>query len=336
MSDKTVNDDVNADDVVDNVTDDHDAGLGSSADDMETHNPDIADYDKAIATMDVDDDADDDTSGGTKKTDDSDADADTSDADKDDDKDADKDDDLDEAKIPRKRLNEVIEREKEAEKVHHAKELEWTRKEAIFEGRLAALEKPDEAAAPVVDPFDEVLKGEPQAILDAFTADPAEFVRSIQSQAKVAAAAEIQERRETERYDTELQTGLSKFTADHEDFMPNAGKLVEIMDSNPIHNVISAYYEEIAIPLLTSQLEEATQGVEEKVSTAKAEGIVEGKKLAIKEIQAKGNATVLDGSAASQSGGKANAGADLETGGDNTKLVEKLTANLLKTRQAQG
>ncbi len=73
-----------------------------------------------------------------------------------------------------------------------------------------------------------------------------------------------------------------------------------------------------------------------KVAAAKKEGIVEGKKEAIKEIQAKGNATVLDGSAASQSGGKANAGADLETGGDGTKLREKLTADLLKRRAAQG
>jgi hypothetical protein len=112
--------------------------------------------------------------------------------------------------------------------------------------------------------------------------------------------------------------------------MPNAEKLVKAMDASPIHNVISAYYEEIAIPSLTSQLEEATTGVEEKVAEAKAAGIVEGKKLAIKEIQVKQGATVLDGSSASQSGGKANVG--LETGGDRTDLVEKITANLLKSR----
>jgi len=330
MSDETVNDDVNAD-VVDNVTDDHNAGLGTSAEDMETHNPDIADYDKAIADMDADDDEPDDSSGGTIKTDDSGDMADASDADEDKDK-----DDKDEPRIPRSRLNEVIEREKEAAASHHEKEIEWARKEAIFEGRLAALERPLEEKAPVVDPFDKILAGEPQAILDAFTEDPAGFVRQIKTQAKVESAAEISEQRENERYDDALQASLNKFTADHEDFMPNAEKLVKAMDESPIHNVISAYYEEIAIPLLTSQLEEATQGVEDKVSAAKAEGIAEGKKLAIKEIQAKSGAAVLDGSSASQSGGKANAGADLQTGGDGTKLREKLTAQLEKSRQAQG
>jgi len=325
------NDDVNAgEEVIDNVTDDHDAGLGTSAEDMETHNPDIADYDKAIADMDAEEDDTEDTSGGTLKTDESDGTADASDA-----EDKDKDD-KEEARIPRSRLNEVLDREKEAAKTHHEKELDWARKEAIFEGRLAALEKPAEEKAVEPDPFDQVLEGEPQAILDAFTEDPAGFIRQIQSQARAATAAEIHEKRESERYDAALQTSLNQFTADHEDFMPNADKLVKVMDENPIHNVISAYYEEIAIPSLTSQLDEATKGVEDKVAAAKAEGVAEGKKLAIKEIQAKGGAQVLDGSSASQSGGKANAGAGLETGGDDTKLREKLTAQLEKSRQAQG
>jgi hypothetical protein len=333
MPDDTNDKDVNTDGE-DRVTDDHTAGLGSSAEDMETHNPDIADYDKAIEAMDADDDESDDASGETINTDDSGPVADASDAD---DKDKDKDkDDKDEPKIPRTRLNEVIEREKATVATHHEKELGWARKEAILEGRLAALEKPAEKTAPESDPFDEVLKGEPQQVLDAFTSDPTGFIRSIQDQARAKTTAEINVQRDNERYDAALESSLNDFTAAHEDFMPNADKLVKVMDGNPIHNAISAYYEEIAIPVLTSQLDEATKGVEDKVSAAKAEGIVEGKKLAIKEIQAKGNATVLDGSAASQSGAKANAGNTLETGGDGTTLREKLTADLLKSRAANG
>jgi len=334
MTTETVIDDVNADDVVeDNVMDDHDAGLGSSAEDMETHNPDIADYDKAIADMDASDDDEVDTSGGTVNTDDAaDSDADASDADKDD---KDKDDDKDEPRIPRSRLNEVILKGEEAAKAHHEKELEWARKEAIFEGRLAALEKPV-ATDPVVDPLDEILKGEPQAVLDKFTEDPAAFIRMVQDQAKQETTTSIQAQREEANYQKALTAGLDKFRDDHEDFMPNAQKLVGIMDSNPIHNVISAYAYEIEIPALTAKLEEATQGVEDKIAAARAEGVAEGKKEAIKEIQAKGNATVLDGSSAKQSGGKANAGAHLETGGDGTKLRETITADLLKSRAAQG
>lgn len=335
MSDKAI-DDVNADDVVeDNIMDDHDAGLGPSAKDMETHNPDIADYDDVIATMDAADDDKVDSSGGTVKTDDTgDSDADASGADKDDGKG--KDDDKDEPRIPRSRLNEVIEREREAAKAHHAKELEWARKEAIFEGRLAALEKPVADVAPVVDPLDEILKGEPQAVLDRFTEDPAGFIRMVQNQAKAEAALSIQQKREQETYQSALNTGLDEFGKERADFLPNAQRLVGIMKSNPIHNVISAYAYEIEIPALKAQLDEATKGMEDKIAAAKAEGIAEGKKEAIKEIRAKGSATVLDGSSAKQSGGRANAGQHLETGGDPTKLREQITKELLAKRAATG
>lgn len=327
MSDETVIDDVNAGDGEDRVTDDHDAGLGSSAEDMETHNPDIADFDKVIADMDADDDEADDASGGTLKTDEP-ADDDTA-------SDAEKKDDEEEARIPRSRLNEVILKGEEATRVHHEKELEWARKEAIFEGRLAALEKPaDTVVTP--DPLDTILAGEPQAVLDAFTSDPQGFVNMIKAQTKAETTTDINTQREDERYQISLTTELDKFKAEREDFMPNAAKLMEIMDGNPIHNAISAYAYEIEIPALAAKLEEANKGMDDKVAEAKAAGIVEGKKLAIKEIQTKGNATVLDGSSASQSGAKVNAGAHLETGGDGSALREKITADLMKTRAATG
>jgi hypothetical protein len=324
MSDRA-NDDVNAD-VVDNVTDDHDAGLGTSAEDMETHNPDIADYDKAIAAMDAADDEEADSSGGTIKTDDADAaDADASDADKDKD---------DGARIPKSRLDEVIKQRDEKDKALNDLRVENARDKAILEGRLAALERPAEKPTPIVDPLDDILRGEPQEVLDKFTEDPRGFVNMIKAATRAETTASIYQQREEETYQKTLISELDKFRAERDDFMPNADKLVEIMNSNPIHNVISAYAYEIEIPALRSQLEEATKGMEDKVSAARAEGVTEGKKQAIKEIRAKGNATVLDGSAASQSGARANAGAGLETGGDPNKLREQITANLLKSRGA--
>lgn len=327
MSEETMVEDVNTGE--DRVTDDHDAGLGSSAEDMETHNPDIADYDKVIETMDATDDDEEDPSGGTLKTDESDAA--TDDASDADDKDKEGEE---EARIPKTRFDEVNERMKAAEHSLRDREIEWARKEAILEGRLAALEKPADEPAPVADPLDEILSGEPQAVLDAFTEDPAGFIRMVQDQAKTKTAADLRAQREEEQYQANLQSALDKFAADRDDFMTHAPKLVNIMDENPIHNVVSAYAYEIEIPKLTAQLEEATKGVEDKIEAAKKEGIAEGKKLAIKEIQAKGNAQVLDGSSASQSGGKANTG--IQTGGDATALREKITADLLKSRGVTG
>lgn len=320
MSEETNDQGVNTDD---RVTADHDAGIGSPADELETHNPDIDDYDDVVADIDAEDDSEGDPPGGAIKTDEPLEEDDASGEDED-----------EEARIPKGRFDEVNERMKTAEQSLRDREIEWARKEAILEGRLAALERQPEPveATPEKDPFDDVLEGEPQAILDAFQEDPAAFIRAIQGQAKAATAAEIAEQQAEERYQNALQFELDKFAKDHDDFMPNANKLVEVMNGNPMHNVISAYAYEIEIPALQAQIQEATKGVEDQVKAARAEGIAEGKKQAIKEIQAKGTAAVLDGSAAKQSSGKATTG--IETGGDGAKLREKLTADLLKKRSA--
>ena len=320
MSDETNDQGVNTDD---RVTADHDAGIGSPADELETHNPDIDDYDQVVEDIDSHDDDEGDPPGGAIKTDEP--------LESDDDSGDDEDDD-EEARIPKGRLDEVIAERNTLREERLQREVDWAREKAILEGRLAALERPEPAAAPEKDPFDDVLEGEPQAILDAFQEDPAAFIRAIQGQAKAATAAEIAERQAEEQYHNALQFELDKFAKDHDDFMPNANKLVEIMNGNPMHNVISAYAYEIEIPALQAKIEEATKGVEDQVKAARAEGIAEGKKQAIKEIQAKGSAAVLDGSAAKQSSGKATTG--IETGGDGAKLREKLTADLLKKRSA--
>lgn len=328
MSDETVNDDVNAGE--DRVTADHDAGLGTSAEELETHNPDIDDYDTVVKDMDDLDDDVEDPSGGTISTDDTtDSDDDVTGADKD-------KDDEDEARIPKSRLDEVIaQRDKKDEEITNLK-VEAARTQAIFEGRLAALEKPVAEAAKEPDPFDDVLAGEPQAILDAFQEDPAGFVRMIQSQAKVMAAEDIAYQREEEQYQKALHEGMDTFTEEHPDVVQHADKLVKIVNTNPIHNVVSAYAYEIEIPALKASHEEAIKDMDAKIAAAKAEGIAEGKKEAIKDVQAKSGAAVLDGSSASQASGKANAGAHLDTGGDGVKLREKITAELLAKRAASG
>ena len=320
MSEETKVEDVNTED---RVTADHDAGIGSSADEMETHNPDMDDFDQVVKDMEADEDESEDTSGGTVNTDDSEEEAAAEG----------KDEVEEDARIPKSRLDEVIAERNQLRDEKLNREVEWARERAIFEGRLAALENvatPESEA--VKDPFDDVLEGEPQAILDAFQEDPAGFIRAIQGQAKAATAAEIAERQAEERYQMALKTELDKFTAEHDDFIPNANKLVEIMDSNPMHNVISAYAYEIEIPALKAQIEEANKGVEDKIAAARSEGIAEGKKQAIKEFQAKGGAAVLDGSAAKQTGGQANVG--IQTGGDGQKLRAEITKNLLKKRAA--
>lgn len=327
MSDAAEDKDVNISG--DRVTYDHDAGLGSSAEDMETHNPDMADFDEVLSGLDTHEDDADDTSGGTLSTDDSD------DSDDEDSGDSTtQDDDKDKPLIPRTRLNEVIAERDEERRMRQEKEVEWARKEAIFEGRLAALEKTENDESAAVDPFDEVLAGEPQDILNAFQEDPAGFLSSFKAQAKAEATAELNQRRADEQFQASLAEGLDKFSSEHEDFIPNTDKLIGIMNSNPIHNAISAYAYGIEIPALAAKLEEATKGVDDKIAAAKAEGISEGRKAAIKEIQAKGAANVLDGSQANQSGGQVNTG--IETGGDLVSLKEKITANLLKQRAATG
>jgi hypothetical protein len=322
MSDEIQDQDVNTGE--DRVTADHDAGIGSSADEMETHNPDHDDFDRVLKDMETDHDADDDSHGDAENTDDSDA--------GDGDGTGTQDDD---PRIPKSRFDEVNERMKAAEAELRQKELDWTREKALFEGRLAALEKAEtKEVAPIKTELDSVLERDPQDILDAFQEDPANFVRMIQAQAKIEAANDIQVRQEEAKYQEQLQKNLEAFTSERDDFMSNADKLVGIVEKDPIHNIISAYAYEIEIPKLQGQLAEANKGIDDKIAAAKKEGYAEGRKKAIAEIKAKGAASVLDGS--QSSGGQANAGAELETGGDPVALREKITADLLKKRAATG
>lgn len=329
MSDQVEEKDVNTGDGEDRVTHDHDAGLGSSVEDLDHQNPDIEDYDEALS--DLDDllkDAEE-TSGGTENADDSDSDEDETGTDEDESEDKDE-----EQRIPKSRLDEVINQRNTFEKELRARELEWARKEATFEARLAALEKPLESK-PTPDPLDELLSGEAQDVLDRLQEDPVTFLNAFRTKAKTDALAEIRREREAEMANARVTQALDRFVEEHNDFTTHAPKLIEAMENNPIHNAISAYAYEVEIPALKAAHEAEMKGFNEKLEKIKKESFILGKKEAIKEIQAKGAASVLDGSTGNQ-GGQANAGADLEVGRDPVKLREKITADIKKKRGLTG
>ena len=327
MSDETKTEDVNTDDVeviqTDNVTDDHDAGVGSSANELESHQLDIDDYDEVI------DNADKlalgDTSGETKTTDDLDA-------------DEGKSTDDDEAKIPKSRLDEVIAERNTDREALATEKAERAKEKAFFEGRLQALEiagKPvPEKTEPEVSPFDKILAGEPQEIIDALQANPAEFFQSLKESAEAKAQANITVQQEEKAYYDTLRNGLDKFAVDHDGFMDNLEKMGMVVDNDPIHNLVSAFAYEVEIPAMKAAHEEALVKATGDLEAAKAEGIKVGKAEALKEFTTKGSAAVLDGSQ-SVDGAKVNNPelVDTEKSGG---LAAILTKKLLARRAGKG
>lgn len=339
--------DVNNGDGEDRVTADHDAGLGSSAEEMETHNPDIEDYDEILKRMEAEDDDEgdgdeDEASGGTKITDESKVDDDGGSGDDEGSGEDTGDGDGEEPKIPRSRLNEVIGQRDEFENSLHQKEVQWAAERAALEARLEIIEK-STAAEPKKDPLSEILSGEPQSVLDNFSENPAAFVNLIRQDVArlvdegISKASTTQSQaRQEEEYQKILSAGLDEFSEAHPEFISRLNDLVSYSHKNPIHNPISAYAYEVEIPALKSELEKATKDVETRIEAAKKEGMKLGKERVIKEIRAKGASSVLDGSQSVTDSGKANAGSDLETGGDPRKLREMLVAKLKQKRAAMG
>jgi hypothetical protein len=307
----------------DNVTDDHHAGIGSSADDNESHQLDIDDYDEVIANADAH--AEEDASGETKTTDESEAGASKSTED-------------DEAKIPKERLDEVI-TERNTEREERAKDkADWARKEAYFEGRLQALEggtKPEEDVAEVVSPFDQILEGEPQQILDALQANPAEFFSNLKASAETKAQKNITAANEEKQYYDNLRAGLDKFGADHEGFMESIEQMHTVMGKDPIHNLVSAFAYEVEIPKLKTAHEEALAKATGDLEAAKAEGVKIGKAEALKDFQSKGAAATLDGSQ-SVEGAAVNPQPELENTEKSGGKRAVLLRNLLTRRAGKG
>jgi hypothetical protein len=311
-------------DFSDNITDDHHAGIGASADDNESHQLDIDDYDEVIANADAH--AEGEALGEEKTTDDP------------KEEDGKSTEEEEEARIPKSRLDEVI-AERNTEREARIKEkAEWAKKEAFWEGRLQALESgktPEEEVVSQVSPFDQVLEGEPQEILDALQANPAEFFSNLKASAEAKAQANIQAQNEEKAYYDNLRNGLDAFAAEHEGFMENIEQMHGVMGKNPIHNLVSAFAYEVEIPAMKAEHEKALTEAKGDLAAAKAEGIKLGKAEALKEFQAKGAAATLDGSQ-SVDGGKVNPQPELEDTEKSGGIRAILTKNLLNRRAGKG
>jgi hypothetical protein len=305
------------------VTADHDAGLDSSVE-IDHQNPDIEYYDDALSDLDDLLKDEDETPGEAETTDDleSEEEEETGTEEEED------------KRIPKSRLDEVIaERNTLRDRIHQM-EVESARKEAQLEARLSALEKPLESK-PQPDPLDDLLAGEAQDVLDRLQEDPINFVNVIRNKAKADAIAEMRREQEETAANRRISQALDRFVEEHSDFTQHAPKLIEAIDNNPIHNAISAYAYEVEIPALKAAHEAEMKGFNETLEKAKKEAFVLGKKQAIKEIQAKGGASVLDGSTSTQTG-KVTSGAGIETGRDPQALRDKITADLKQKRGVSG
>lgn len=322
--------DVNTGDGEDNLMHDADAGIGSSADELETHNPDIDDYDEVIDLLDDDDD---DAGGGPENTDDSD-----SGSSGDDGGEEGGDDDSDSKTVPYERFKEVNDKMRDYEKQLQEKDSAYSR----LEGRMEAMERmvvgkdrDEETTEKKPLPLDDVLGAEDQqAILDAFQENPAKFLSDFESRITQANAERAAQERADQEYYSQLHNALDEFGKAHEDFHTNIDKLVGIVEGNPHHNVVSAYYENIMIPALKSELEEKGKDIDAQLAKAKGEGYKEGRKKTIEEIRAKGGARVLDGST-STGGERVNPEVQelRDVGGDRDKLRDHLTRKLIEKRK---
>jgi hypothetical protein len=308
----------------DNITDDHHAGVGSSADENESHQLDIDDYDKVIENANADSEE---ASGETETTDES----------GEEEVRSGKEDKGGEPRVPKSRLDEVIgERNTEREQRVADREA-WARERGLLEGRLQALESAARPTEPeAVDPFEELLSSaEPQAIIDALQENPAEFFSNLRRSSEAKAQQNIAAQQQEQKYYDDLRNGLDAFAADHDGFMDSIERMHGIVTSNPIHNLVSAYAYEVEIPALVESHKSAIGELEGKIEAAKAEGIKVGKAEALKEFQAKGAAAVLDGSQSSQ-GGKTVIDPEIADTEKSGGLAKVLTDKLLKRRAASG
>lgn len=305
---------------------DADAGIGSSAEELETHNPDIDDYDEVIKLIDDDEDE---ASGETETTDESESDDETE---------VDEGESKEEPKtVPYERFSEVNQKMRDYEKSLSERESAIAR----LEGRLELMEKlfkdkgePEDTPQPTSLPLDDILGSEdPQEILDAFQENPAKFLNDYAQRVNMVNRQRAEEERAEREYYSNLQGALEKFGAENEGFHTNIDELVGIVNEKPHHNVVSAYYEKFTIPALKAELEAKGKDLDAQIEAAKKEGFKEGRKKTIEEIRAKGNASLLDGS---ESTGKVTPEPELQDlDGDRGKLISHLTQKLIQKRSAK-
>ena len=229
--------------------------------------------------------------------------------------------------------------ERNTEREERAKDkVDWAKKEAYFEGRLQTLEAGKTSAeevTEVVSPFDQVLEGEPQQILDALQANPAEFFSNLKASAEAKAQANITAQNDEKAYYENLRSGLDAFGAEHESFIENIEMLHGVMGKNPIHNLVSAFAYEVEIPAMKVAHEEALTTAKGDLEAAKAEGVKLGKAEALKDFQSKGASAVLDGSQ-SVEGAKVSPQPELEDTEKSGGIRAILTKNLLTRRAGKG
>lgn len=257
---------------------------------VETHNYTPEEIDETLL-------ANDDPSGDLENTDDSDASGKATDVSDADDEggstDDDKDDDLDDKRIPRRRLNAVIE-ERNTLREQLGKDRE---RMAVLEDRLLQFEHrmmqhPQESA----DYIDELLNNpDEQVIIDAINDEPRKFLGQLISRVRSDTAKELQQEGLQESYNRMLFEGLDEFAGKYDGFKDymNDTSVHERIRRNPHHNVVSLYITEKVLPDLENEYK---QTMEEAVKAAKKEA----RSQALKEVKAKRNASVLDGGSSHQ------------------------------------
>jgi len=325
MSEETT--DVNAgevtEEVIDNVTDDHHAGIGASADENESHQLDIDDYDEVIDNADAY--AEGESLGEAETTDEP-------------TEDAEGESTEDEARIPKSRLDKVIDERNTEREARTKEQAEWNRQRGILEGRLQALERtatPETKPEPVVSPYEQMMNSEPQEIIDALQANPAEFFGNLKAAAEADAQAKIMADNEEKQYYDNLRNGLDSFAAGHDNFRENIDMLGDVVDSDPIHNLVSAFAYKVQIPAMEAAHAEALTKATGDLEAAKAEGVKIGKAEALKDFQAKGAAATLDGSQ-SVEGARVSPQPELEDTEKSGGIRAILTKNLLTRRAGKG
>lgn len=318
MSEQATETDVNDDLGEDRVTDDHQAGIGPSADELEHHNLDFEDFDAVVAEIEGAGEETEEESGATETTDESESEA----------SESSEEEEAEETPgpVPYDRFKEINDKANQ-----QAIDI------ARLEGRLEVMQaQPAQPEVPVEAqplPLDDVLGLEGQQILDAFQADPADFLGKLQERSTIIAQQQVSHQQEEERYYQGMKVSLDAFAADHEDFMPNMTNLVGMMQTDPKHNVVSAYYEAYRIPALQKESDDKIAELETQLTTAKEEGIKEGRAKVIAEIRAKGSASTLDGSSSTQ-GGKPALEPELEDTEKSGGLRKLLTEKLIRKREA--
>lgn len=274
---------------------------------------------------------DDDSRGDAEKTGDSKSDGkatDESDADDEGGSADDQDDsDLDDARIPRRRLNAVIE-ERNTLREERNRDRE---RMAVLEDRLLRFEEAMQQGShdQGIDYIDSLLNADDeQVIIDAINDEPRKFLGQLISRVRTDTAKELQQEGMQAQYQEQLVAGLDSFAKEHDgfkDYMYDTS-VHDRIRRNPQHNVVSLYLTEEVIPALEQEYKET---MEKAVAEAKKEARAQ----ALKEVKAKRSATVLDGGSSSHADTSRVVGdEDMEAAGGDKRAA--ILARLKRRRDA--